>query len=70
MAVTVQTSALDGSVADGVGLTLTGSLADRACAVLTPLRDLFAAAFFLAIGLAVEPATLAPLLPAPQPSRP
>jgi monovalent cation:H+ antiporter-2, CPA2 family len=47
-----------------VGLTLTGSLADRARAVLTPLRDLFAAAFFLAIGLAVDPATLVPLLPA------
>lgn len=46
-----------------VGLTLTGSLASRARVVLAPLRDLFAAAFFLAIGLAVDPATLAPLLP-------
>ena len=47
-----------------VGLTLTGSVAARARAVLTPLRDLFAAAFFLAIGLGVEPATLPPVLPA------
>jgi CPA2 family monovalent cation:H+ antiporter-2 len=46
-----------------VGLALTGSLADRARTVLAPLRDLFAAAFFLAIGLAVDPATLAPALP-------
>ncbi|MBB2915282.1 hypothetical protein FHS43_006602 [Streptosporangium becharense] len=37
-----------------VGLALTGEIADRARAVLTPLRDLFAAAFFLAIGLSVS----------------
>jgi monovalent cation:H+ antiporter-2, CPA2 family len=47
-----------------VGLTLTGAVADRARAVLTPLRDLFAAAFFLAIGLSVDPRDLLPLLPA------
>ncbi len=47
-----------------VGLTLTGPLASRARAVLTPLRDLFAATFFLAIGFAVEPRALAPLIPA------
>jgi CPA2 family monovalent cation:H+ antiporter-2 len=47
-----------------VGLTLTGTLATRARAVLTPLRDLFAATFFLAIGLAVQPGALVPLLPA------
>ena len=47
-----------------VGLTLTGRLATRARAVLAPLRDLFAAAFFLAIGLGVEPAALPPVLPA------
>jgi CPA2 family monovalent cation:H+ antiporter-2 len=34
-----------------VGLTLTGDTADRARKVLGPLRDLFAAVFFLAIGL-------------------
>ena len=46
-----------------VGLTLTGPLATRARAVLSPLRDLFAA-FFLAIGLAVELGALPPVLPA------
>ena len=47
-----------------VGLTLTGEAADRARAVLSPLRDLFAAVFFLAIGYAVNPADLVPMLPA------
>ncbi len=47
-----------------VGLTLTGRTADRARAVLGPLRDLFAAAFFLSIGFAVAPADLLPQLPA------
>ena len=47
-----------------VGLTLTGDAADRARTVLTPLRDLFAAVFFLAIGYSVDPADLAPMLPA------
>ncbi|MGY4709273.1 cation:proton antiporter [Mycolicibacterium sp. CBM1] len=46
-----------------VGLTLTGETADRARAVLTPLRDLFAAVFFLGIGLAVNPVDLIPMLP-------
>ena len=46
-----------------VGLTLTGATAERARAVLAPLRDLFAAAFFLAIGFAVSPAQLLPALP-------
>lgn len=47
-----------------VGLTLTGEAADRTRAVLTPLRDLFAAAFFLAIGLSVGLAEILPLIPA------
>lgn len=47
-----------------VGLTLTGATAERARAVLAPLRDLFAAAFFLAIGFAVSPSDLLPALPA------
>lgn len=46
-----------------VGLTLTGKTADRARTVLSPLRDLFAAAFFLSIGFAVDPADLLPNLP-------
>lgn len=47
-----------------VGLTLTGTMADRARTVLTPLRDLFAAVFFVSIGLTVAPADLLPMLPA------
>jgi CPA2 family monovalent cation:H+ antiporter-2 len=46
-----------------VGLTLTGQTADRARSVLGPLRDLFAAVFFLAIGFSVDPADLVPMLP-------
>jgi CPA2 family monovalent cation:H+ antiporter-2 len=46
-----------------VGLTLTGDTADRARKVLGPLRDLFAAIFFLAIGLQVDPHELVPVLP-------
>ena len=46
-----------------VGLTLTGETADRARKVLGPLRDLFAAIFFLAIGLSVDPHELLPMLP-------
>ncbi|UQA92028.1 cation:proton antiporter [Streptomyces halobius] len=47
-----------------VGLTLTGETANRSRAVLSPLRDLFAAVFFLAIGISVSPDDLLPLLPA------
>ncbi|MCT7356575.1 cation:proton antiporter, partial [Streptomyces sp. 15-116A] len=47
-----------------IGLALTGAGADRARAVLSPLRDLFAAAFFLALGLSADPGNLLPMLPA------
>jgi monovalent cation:H+ antiporter-2, CPA2 family len=47
-----------------VGLTLTGQTADRAREVLSPLRDLFAAIFFLAIGFTIDPKDLVPMLPA------
>jgi CPA2 family monovalent cation:H+ antiporter-2 len=47
-----------------VGLTLTGETAERARQVLTPLRDLFAAVFFVAVGLSVAPSSLVPMLPA------
>jgi len=46
-----------------VGLALTGPLAERVRTLVSPLRDLFAAAFFLAIGFGVNPAALVPLLP-------
>ncbi|MGC0372925.1 cation:proton antiporter [Streptomyces sp. SAI-229] len=47
-----------------VGLALTGAAADRARTVLGPLRDLFAAVFFLALGMSVAPGDLLPELPA------
>ena len=47
-----------------VGLTLTRETATRSRAVLAPLRDLFAAVFFVSIGLLVEPAEVLPVLPA------
>ncbi|WP_440097752.1 cation:proton antiporter [Streptosporangium sp. H16] len=47
-----------------VGLTVTGETAERAGAVLAPLRDLFAAVFFVAIGLSVDIGELPPVLPA------
>ncbi len=46
-----------------VGLTLTGDTAERAREVLGPLRDLFAAIFFLAVGFIVDPHELVPMLP-------
>jgi CPA2 family monovalent cation:H+ antiporter-2 len=47
-----------------VGLTLTGESASRAGEVLAPLRDFFAAIFFVAIGLSIDPRDLVPALPA------
>ena len=46
-----------------VGLTLTGETAERARKLLGPLRDVFAAIFFVAVGLPVNPAQLLPELP-------
>ncbi len=47
-----------------VGLAIPGDTARRAREVLTPLRDLFAALFFLSFGLTVAPAEVAPAMPA------
>lgn len=47
-----------------VGLAIPGRTARRAREVLKPLRDLFAAIFFLSFGLAVTPGTVVPVLPA------
>jgi CPA2 family monovalent cation:H+ antiporter-2 len=47
-----------------VGLALPASFADRARAILAPLRDLFAATFFVAFGLAIDPHAILPALPA------
>jgi CPA2 family monovalent cation:H+ antiporter-2 len=48
-----------------VGVALKGPIAHRARKILSPLRDLFAAIFFLFFGLQINPAILPPaLLPA------
>lgn len=45
-----------------VGIALSGPIVERAHKLLGPLRDLFAAIFFLFFGLQVDPATLPPVL--------
>lgn len=46
-----------------VGIALSGTVAEAAVELLTPLRDVFAAAFFVTFGLSTDPATLWPMLP-------
>lgn len=45
-----------------VGIAISGPAAEHATQVLTPLRDLFAAVFFLFFGLSTDPADLPPVL--------
>jgi CPA2 family monovalent cation:H+ antiporter-2 len=45
-----------------VGIALSGEVAESARAVLTPLRDLFAAVFFVFFGLSTNPADMPPVL--------
>jgi CPA2 family monovalent cation:H+ antiporter-2 len=54
----IQVSAAVGALL--VGIALSGPAAKGARAVLSPLRDLFAALFFAFIGLSVDPASLLP----------
>lgn len=46
-----------------VGIALSGSVAESAAEVLSPLRDLFAATFFLFFGLSTDPSLLLGVLP-------
>jgi CPA2 family monovalent cation:H+ antiporter-2 len=46
-----------------IGLLLTGEVAETARARLVPLRDLFAAIFFLFFGITTNPADILPVLP-------
>jgi monovalent cation:H+ antiporter-2, CPA2 family len=46
-----------------VGIALSGSVAETAVELLAPLRDVFAAAFFVTFGLSTNPGTLLPMLP-------
>ncbi len=45
-----------------VGIALSGQVAHSAERVLTPLRDLFAAVFFVFFGIATDPADIVPVL--------
>jgi len=45
-----------------VGIAVSGPIAERAHKLISPLRDLFAALFFLFFGLQINPATLPPVL--------
>jgi CPA2 family monovalent cation:H+ antiporter-2 len=47
-----------------VGIAVSGPIAGRAFRLIHPLRDLFAALFFLFFSLQIDPATLVPALPA------
>jgi CPA2 family monovalent cation:H+ antiporter-2 len=59
------TTLLDASAAVGaflVGLALTGQAAQRSRELLEPLRDVFAAVFFVSFGLSIDPSTLPPVM--------
>jgi CPA2 family monovalent cation:H+ antiporter-2 len=45
-----------------VGIALSGQVAQQAARVLTPLRDLFAAVFFVFFGISTNPADIVPVL--------
>jgi len=45
-----------------VGIAISGQVAEQAERVLTPLRDVFAALFFVYFGIATDPADLPPVL--------
>ena len=60
------TQALGASAAVGaflVGIAVPSAFADRARAILRPLRDVFASIFFVAFGLATDPTAALPVLP-------
>jgi CPA2 family monovalent cation:H+ antiporter-2 len=45
-----------------VGLMLSGPAAERAHQLMEPMRDLFAAIFFVFFGLSIDPGTIPPIL--------
>jgi CPA2 family monovalent cation:H+ antiporter-2 len=47
-----------------LGIAISGSTAENATRMLEPLRDLFAALFFVVFGLNTDPSTIPPVLPA------
>lgn len=60
-------SALQVSAAVGaflLGIAISGATAENATKILEPLRDLFAAVFFVLFGLSTDPSAIPPVLPA------
>lgn len=47
-----------------LGIAISGATAENATKLLEPLRDLFAAVFFVLFGLTTDPASIPPVLPA------
>lgn len=47
-----------------LGIAISGATAENATKLLEPLRDLFAAVFFVLFGLTTDPAAIPPVLPA------
>jgi CPA2 family monovalent cation:H+ antiporter-2 len=45
-----------------VGIVLSGSAAEAAHGLLSPMRDLFAAMFFAFVGLSIDPSSIPPVL--------
>lgn len=45
-----------------VGIAVSGEAAERATRVLTPLRDLFAAVFFIVFGISTDPGAIPPVI--------
>lgn len=60
MAQQLQVSAAVGAFL--VGIALSGEVAEGAHTLLSPLRDLFAAVFFVFFGLHTDPASIPPVL--------
>ena len=60
LAAALQVSAAVGAFM--LGIAISGATADSATRILEPLRDLFAAIFFVAFGLNTDPASIPPVL--------
>jgi CPA2 family monovalent cation:H+ antiporter-2 len=62
LAASLQVSAAVGAFL--LGIAISGATAENATKLLEPLRDLFAAVFFVLFGLSTDPASIPPVLPA------
>lgn len=60
LAATIQVSAAVGAFL--LGIAISGATAESATKLLSPLRDLFAAVFFVLFGLTTDPAAIPPVL--------